>query len=195
MSDISSGDLMSFANAIKSENGNLGNGSLWILFILFFLIGGGNFGNWGNNNGVQESLTRAEVQDVVTNQSTQNMISNGFASINQNLCSGFAGINQNVNAGFANNALALNQGFNSVNGNISSLASQMASCCCDIKTTLHQEGEATRSLIQQNEIQSLRDKLQDAKNENLATGLVAANVTQTNNIENFIRSVLNTCSC
>lgn len=39
------------------------------------------------------------------------------------------------------------------------IQAQLASCCCDLKTAIHAEGEATRGLIQGNMIQDLRDRL------------------------------------
>ena len=44
------------------------------------------------------------------------------------------------------------------------MQSQLAQCCCDIKTAVHSEGEATRALIQANTIQELRDRLNTANN-------------------------------
>lgn len=38
-------------------------------------------------------------------------------------------------------------------------ASQQAQCCCELKTAIHAEGEATRALIQADTIQNLRDRL------------------------------------
>lgn len=38
----------------------------------------------------------------------------------------------------------------------SALSAQMANCCCDLKTAIHAEGEATRNMIQQNKIESLQ---------------------------------------
>ena len=52
---------------------------------------------------------------------------------------------------------------------------QMASCCCEIKTAIHAEGEATRALIQANTIQDLRDRLALA-NDALTTQAVSTNV-------------------
>lgn len=39
------------------------------------------------------------------------------------------------------------------------LGSKMAECCCDMKTAIHADGEATRTLIQENTIQGLRDQI------------------------------------
>lgn len=42
------------------------------------------------------------------------------------------------------------------------MQAQLAQCCCDIKSAVHSEGEATRALIQGNTIQELRDRLNTA---------------------------------
>lgn len=42
-------------------------------------------------------------------------------------------------------------------------AAQQAQCCCELKTSIHSEGEATRALIQQNYINMLNTELSDAK--------------------------------
>lgn len=55
---------------------------------------------------------------------------------------------------------------------INNLSAQMAAQCCEIKTAIHAEGEATRDLIQAQIIQELRDGKQ-------AADLALANVTQT----------------
>ena len=39
------------------------------------------------------------------------------------------------------------------------IQAQMAQCCCDLKTAVHAEGEATRALITENTTQDLRDRL------------------------------------
>lgn len=44
------------------------------------------------------------------------------------------------------------------------MQSQLSQCCCKLETAIHSEGEATRSLIQDNNIQELRDRLNTANN-------------------------------
>lgn len=44
------------------------------------------------------------------------------------------------------------------------IGSQMASCCCSIEKAIANEGAATRQLIQDNNIQELRDRLATANN-------------------------------
>ena len=44
------------------------------------------------------------------------------------------------------------------------LSYQNQICCCDLKTAIHAEGEATRALIQENTITDLRERLNTANN-------------------------------
>lgn len=173
--------------ALSRDNDGVfgGNGTGFIILILFFLTMSNGFGGFGWNRG--EALTRAEMYDGLNSQNTfsefrsvQNEITNGFANVQQSIC--------NANA---NNALALNTGFNGVQNSIAETRYAMQNCCCDIKNAIHSEGEATRSLIQSNTIQELRDRVADKDRELLATGLVTAQTVQTNNLENFIRTVIN----
>lgn len=60
------------------------------------------------------------------------------------------------------------------------MSAQNAQCCCEIKGAVHAEGEATRSLIQSNTIQELRDNLQAAQ-------LTLGNAAQTTAIVNALR--------
>lgn len=43
---------------------------------------------------------------------------------------------------------------------------------CDIITAIHAEGEATRNMMQQNEIQQLRDRIQRAELRDAMCGVV-----------------------
>lgn len=71
------------------------------------------------------------------------------------------------------------------------IAAEMANCCCDLKTAIHAEGEATRGLIQANTIQDLRDRLALA-NDALTTQTVSANVI--NAVRPFPTPAYITCS-
>lgn len=62
------------------------------------------------------------------------------------------------------------------------LSSQMAACCCDLKTAIHSEGEATRDLITNNTIQDLRERLSVAN-----TAITSQ--TLANDIVNAVRPV------
>ena len=186
MSELTASDVLAMTR--NNDNGIFGgNGASWLIILILFFLTGGGFG-LGNNT----ALTRAELADGLNAQNTfsefrsvQNEITNGFANVNQNLCAGFGGVNQN-----------LNNGFNSINANIQGLSAQMAQCCCDIKTTLHNEGEQTRAMITQNTIQELRDKVAAKDRELLTSTLVTSNALQTNNLEAYLRQIVNNgCGC
>lgn len=57
---------------------------------------------------------------------------------------------------------------------------QMAQCCCDLRTAIHAEGEATRGLIQDNTIAELRDRLNTANNALTVQTIVNQVVSQVN---------------
>ena len=197
MSDMSASDFLSLANNIRDNDGIFGgNGSgIWFILILFFLCGNGA---WGGN-----SATRSDIYEGLNSQNTfsefrslQNEVTNGFASTNQNLYRSFYDTALGMANGFANVNQNMCAGFNGVQAAIADTNYRMQNCCCDIKQKISEDGQATRNLIQQNEIQKLREELQDAKNENLATGLVTAQGIQTNNLKDFFRSMFNGgCGC
>lgn len=55
---------------------------------------------------------------------------------------------------------------------IANLSAQMNQNTCDITTAIHAEAEATRSLIQANEMQALRDKVSSLEMDNRMYGVV-----------------------
>lgn len=171
MTEMSSYSLSDIASILNRNEGGLfgGNGTGFIILILFLLMMGG--GAWGGNAYAQGSLTRAEVQDGFN----FNQLENGIARISDKICDSTYALNTSIRDGFANTTLAMTNGFNSVNSNINGFANQMALSCCDLKTAIHAEGEATRALITENEVQRLRTDLQSAQ-------LTLANVSQTQNI-------------
>lgn len=132
---------------MDNSDGMFGNGAWFILFVLLFGFGSGGFG-FGANSG---ALTRAEMHDGFN----VNQLLNGQREIEMNQCNNTAAIISAINQ----NTFAQQQ------------------CCCDLKTAIHAEGEATRALITQNTIQELRDNLQAAQ-------LQLGNVSQTQTLLN-----------
>lgn len=63
----------------------------------------------------------------------------------------------------------------------------LQNCCCDLKTAIHAEGEATRGLIQGNTIQDLRDRLAERDRDLAAANSQISQVSQTNTIVNAVR--------
>lgn len=124
-------------------NGNEnGFGGIGWLIVLLLFFRGGNFG--GNDAVSQEILSGQKFQGL---DNKMDRLSNG-------LCDSTFALNNSI----------LTEG--------RALQAQMADCCCEIKTAVHAEGEATRALIQQNEIQQLRDKVSSLEMDNRMCGVV-----------------------
>ena len=146
------GDVPFVANG-NCNNGNNGMNSGWewivglaIIGALFGGFGGNGFGGGrGGNDFAGWQLGRlATTNDVASGFSTSEIMSDlndiilgqaqGFAGVQQTLCQGFSGVNATINNGFAgvNNAICT-LGYQNQAG-FNALASQIASCCCDLKT-------------------------------------------------------------
>ena len=135
-----------------------GNNDAWVLIILFALIFGwnGNNGFGGGNSGAANNYVLAS--DFAT---IQRQLSDGFGDltsqtrfIQNGLCDGFYAMNTSLLNGFAgtNNAIMTN-GYETRNA-INGVASQLAGCCCDIKTAIGDVKYAnainTRDIIESN---------------------------------------------
>lgn len=173
MGDFSAADVLAMTRNEGSGSFLEGNGII-ILILFFLMLGGGFGGGWGNAAGsaaMQGTMTRAEMQDGFNNQNTVNTLNN---------------LSIGLNNGFNQISMGMCNGFNSVNQNINNLGFAMQNSCCEIKTALHTEGELTRGLITQNEINSLNAKLADKDRELNSAIFAASQLTQTKTLEDFI---------
>ena len=64
---------------------------------------------------------------------------------------------------------------------------QQAQCCCDLKTAIHAEAEATRALINNNTMQELRDKLADRDRDLQTANFQLSQQAQSANIIGTLR--------
>lgn len=124
---------------------------------------GGN--GFGGNGAAQGVLTRSELCQDMNFQSLENAvrgvqsgICDGFYAMNTGLLNGFAGVTNNI----AENRFAAQQCCCETNRNIDSVKYENAQNTCSIINAIKEDGDATRALMTQNEIQSLRDQLQTA---------------------------------
>lgn len=147
-----------------------GNGAWWIIILFLFVFMGGG---WGMNRQGEfgQYATAASQQQILFGQQ--------FGQLNDRLT--------NIGNGICDSTFALN---NSITSEGRALQSQLAECCCenrlatanlsaqtekqtcDITSVIHAEAEATRQLIQTNEIQSLRDKVSSLEMDNRMCGVV-----------------------
>lgn len=167
-----------------------GGDGIWALLIFAMIFNGGfGFGNRGYGENVattdfvSSQFTQRDIQDVNTNmsnsfQNTNNAISAGFGRTNDNLAALNASILENR---YATQLAAcqtqrdiLTQ-TNELNTNLLTTALQsqakMDECCCSIKNAIRDDGEATRALITENTINSLRSQVNDLKNTVTATSI------------------------
>ena len=85
----------------------------------------------------------------------------GQSAIGQNIMATGNGIQQQIANCCCENRLAT-----------ANLSAQMDRQTCDITTAIHAEGEATRAMMQANEIQQLRDKVNALQMDNRMYGVV-----------------------
>lgn len=168
----------------KDNDGFLGGsgGSILALIIVFILIfGNGGFG-WGGNSAIGNYATQADIQRGFDNNAVVNKldgIGNGICSLGYDQLGVMNGINTNIM-----------QSANGINGGITELGYKFQQCCCeslrnddkntrDILEAIQADGQTTRALITENEMNRLRTDLQSAQ-------LTLANASQTQNILNTL---------
>lgn len=178
----------------------MNGGWFWIVVLFLFMFGFGN-GGWGNQNG----LNRAEIQDSFN----YNQLENAVRGVQQGLCDGFYAQNTTMLNGFNNTQRDLCTGFAAVNAGINENKFASQQCCCEtnrnidavrfenaqntnaITNAIHCEGEQTRALINQNEMQRLREELQAA---NFQLSQQAQNAYLINEIRPCAKPAYITCS-
>lgn len=181
---------MSDLAAVTRDNDGNGWGSGWFLIVVLFLFMFGFGGNgWNRQGEFGQYATAASQQEILFGQQF-GQINDRLTNIGNGICN--LGYEMQGNIGQLGKEVALAQaGSNTTimqTGN--SIQSQIASCCCeqrlatanlsaqmdrqtcDITTAIHAEGEATRALMQANEIQALRDKIAGLEMDNRMCGVV-----------------------
>ena len=159
-------------------NGNstdlgLGFGGIWGIIMLLIVAGlfGNGFGGFGGNGAVtEEYIANQFTQRDLYNNST-NILDSKYAlgteilenrfNCSQNACSTQKEVLQNR----YDNALAVAGLDKDILLGQQAILANQAQCCCELKTAIHNEGETTRALIQNNYIDGLRTALSDAKAE------------------------------
>ena len=150
MSEYSLSDLA----AVTGNNGMGFGGGSWVVWILLFaLLGGNGFGFGGRSQAATTDELSAGFNFSGINNKLDG-ISTAITSEGRNLDNAICTI-----------------GYNSLQ-QTSALSAQMANCCCDLKTAIHAEGEATRNMIQQDKIESLQQQVNALNLQNALCGVV-----------------------
>lgn len=164
-----------------NRDGFFGEGGFfWIvvLFLIFGMMGGGGFG-WGNNAAMQGAITRGELYEGFnTNAILQNQ--NGLMRDNFGLQRDILGNRFDAQKCCCDTQKEILESRYTTQLGFQAQQAQQAQCCCDLKTAIHAEAEATRQLINQNTMQELRDNLQAAQ-------LQLGNLSQTQTLINALR--------
>ena len=154
-------DMRAVTDSTRDDGFGMGGGWMWIIVLFLFLFGFGGGGMWGNRG---QGLTQMEMQQGFDTQE----IVRKLDGINYGLCDGFYAQNTTMLNGFAGVTTAVRdaqfaqqQCCCETNHNIDAVRYEAQKNVCDITTAIHAEGEATRALIQQNEMQALRDKVSE----------------------------------
>ena len=135
-----------------------------------------NYTTLSSINGLGRDVTAAQNQAALQNL-------NSFNQLNTNVLQGFNSVTasdaqtqlQNLNS-FNNQTTTMLQGFNSAAMQIQNSTNQiiaqgtanaaaMANCCCEIKEKIGNDGDLTRQLINDLNVQNLRDQLSAANNQ------------------------------
>lgn len=150
-SGLSASDIALLSgNNGRNNDGFGGDGSwAWVLIFLIFAFGGwgrNGFGGGSGTGSVSDNYVLASDFATLQRQmdSGFDRIGNRIENVNNGLCDGFYAMNTGMLNGFSGVQQALCQGFSGVNNAITTngyetrlgtqnLASQLASCCCDIK--------------------------------------------------------------
>ena len=154
-------DMRAVTDGARDDGFGMGGGWMWIIVLFLFIFGFGGGGAWGNR---VQGLTQMEMQQGFDTQE----IVRKLDGINYGLCDGFYAQNTTMLNGFAGVTTAVRdaqfaaqQCCCETNRNIDAVRYEAQKNVCDITTAIHAEGEATRALIQQNEMQALRDKVSE----------------------------------
>lgn len=157
-------------------------------------FGDGFFGGRGGYNGGGNGPSAAVVADgfstAILNDGV-NAIQNSLNNINMNVSKGICDLGYSTLSQNGQTNLAMMQGFaslghdncqntNSIVSAITNAAFQQQQCCCETRSTIREEGCATRELIQNNLVVDLQTKLCDAKSENAALKAQIYNTNLTN---------------
>ena len=164
-----------------------GGGWMWIIVLFLFLFGNGGFGFGNRGNEIQQGFDTAEVTrklDGITNG-----LCDGFYAQNTTMLNGFNTLGMQI----AENRFAAQNCCCETNRNIDAVRYENAKNTCDITTAIHAEGEATRALIQQNEMQALRDKIHYLEQNAALCGVVRYPNAMTYNAGNS--PFCNSCGC
>lgn len=191
---LSAGDIMALS---RDRDGNFFGDGIWGIIMLLIIAGlfSGNGFGWGNRGttGAIDVDTRFLERDIFnTNQNVSNTACQtqrdvlesrytnqlGLSELGANMQSCCCNTQKEILQNRYDNALQTNTLQAQASTNALQSQMQLAECCCDLRTAIHAEGEATRNQMQEDKIQQLRDQVYTTNlalnNANLANQIITA---------------------
>lgn len=142
--------------AMMNNNGFGGNGGWWIWIILLFFVWGG-WGNGFGNRGAEASQfasqlntdanTNLLMQAINGNKEAISTLSNTLNCDINSLQNALNTINTSVSQISCDTKLTGAQVINAIQSGDASLASQLASCCCDVRNAITTQGYESQLAI------------------------------------------------
>lgn len=171
-------------SALMGNNGMNGNGAWWLI-LLFLFIGNG----WNRNGDYGQYATAASQQDILFSSKFQALdnkidrLGNGIADATFSLNNTIHNTQDILGGAIGNEGRALQ--------------AQLSESTCKIENAVHAEGEATRALIQQNLVQSLRDRVSALEADSRMCGVVRypQQMVYATNASPFCNYPANGCGC
>lgn len=143
--------------AMMNNNGMGGNGCWWIWIILLFFVWGGWGGNgFGNRDGEASQLasqlntdanTNLLMQAINGNKEAISTLSNTLNCDINSVQSALNTINTSVSQIACDTKLSGAQVINAIQSGNANLASQLASCCCDVRNAITTQGYESQLAI------------------------------------------------
>ena len=177
-----------------TRNGNeneMWNNPFIYLVWLAVLGGGGLFGGRGvSDAAVQGAITRSDLFEGFNSQDVNGQL----RGITSGICDGFYAVNSGMKDGFygiqgalAENRFASQQCCFETNRNIDAVRYEGGKNTCEITKAIHDEGEATRALINANLMQELRDKLEARDRDIMTRDIQLSQLSQNAYLVNELR--------
>ena len=175
----------------NGNDDNIWNNPFIYLVWLAVLGGGGIFGGRGASDAaVQGAITRSDLFEGFNNQDVNGQL----RGITNGICDGFYAVNSGMKDGFygiqgalAENRFAQQNCCCELGSRIDAVRYEDSKNTCEITKAIHDEGEATRALINANLMQELRDKLEARDRDIMTRDIQLSQLSQNAYLVNELR--------